>query len=44
MTIILQEQGAEGSNTLDPEKAHSTGKFVIEAKFGDRICAASLSL
>ena len=47
MTIILKmEQGAEGKQTLEPEKAHSTGDFVIVAKFGDHVLchlASSLS-
>ena len=31
------EEGAEGRQTLDPEKAHSTGEFIIVAKFGDHV-------
>ena len=41
MTIILnikkKEQGAEGRQTSEPEKAHPTGQFVIVAKFGDHV-------
>jgi len=40
MTIILKikkEQGAEGRQTLEPEKAHLTGEFVIVAKSGDHV-------
>ena len=29
MTIILKIQSAEGKQTSEPEKAHSTGEFVI---------------
>ena len=41
-----KEQGSEGRQTLDHEKAHSTGEFVIVAKFGDHVLsrlASSLS-
>jgi len=41
-----KEQGAMGRQTLEPEKAHSTGEFVIVAKFGDHVLrnlASSLS-
>jgi len=41
MTIILKTK--EGT-TAEPEKAHSTGKFVIVTEFGDRPCVASFSL
>ena len=43
---IPQEQGAEGRQTSEPEKAHPAGEFVIVAKFGDRVLrrlASSLS-
>jgi len=47
MTIFLKkEQGAEGRQASEPEKAHPTGDFVIVAKFGDRVLrhlASSLS-
>ena len=32
-----KEQDAEGRQTSEPEKAHSTGEFVIVAKFGDHV-------
>ena len=41
-----KKQGAEGRQTLEPEKAHPTGEFVIVAKFVDRVLrrlASSLS-
>ena len=43
MTKQKKEQGAEGRQTSEPEKAHSTGDFVIVAKFGDHVlcCLAS---
>ena len=44
MTIFLRkEQGTEGRQTSEPEKAHPTGEFVIVAKFGDHVlrCLAS---
>ena len=39
MTIILKikKEQAEGRQTSEPEKAHSTGEFVIVAKFGDHV-------
>ena len=47
MIIILKlKEGAKGRQTLEPEKAHSTGEFVIVAKFGDHVLsrlASSLS-
>ena len=50
MTTILKikkEQGTGGSQTSEPEKAHSTGEFVIVVKFGCHVLrrlAASLSI
>ena len=41
-----KKQGTEGRQTLEPEKPHPTGEFVIVAKFGDRVLhglASSLS-
>ena len=38
MTIILETKDAEGIQTLESEKAHSTGEFVIVARFGDHVC------
>ena len=41
-----KKQGTEGRQTLEPEKAHPTGEFVIVAKFGDHVLhrlASSLS-
>ena len=38
MNIILKKkkkQGAEGRQTLEPEKVHSTGELVIMVKFDD---------
>jgi len=32
-----KEQGAEGRQTSEPEKAHSTSKFVIVAKFAGHV-------
>ena len=40
MALILkikEEQGVEGRQTLEPEKAHSTSGFAIVAKFGDHV-------
>ena len=38
MTIILKkEQGVESRQTLELEKAHSIGEFVIVAKFGGHL-------
>ena len=41
MTIILKiKEGArrrEGKQTAEPEKAYSSGEFVIVAKFGDHV-------
>ena len=39
MTIILKkkEQCVESRQTLELEKAHSTGEFVIVAKFGGHV-------
>jgi len=28
---------SEGRQTVEPEKAHSTGEFIIVAKFGDHV-------
>jgi len=40
-----KKQGAEGRQTSEPEKAHSTGEFVIVAKFGDHVlCRLAFSL
>ena len=33
-----------GQTTPEPEKAHSTGEFVIVAKFGDHACVALFGL
>ena len=46
MTIFLKirkEQGAEGRQTSEPEKAHPMGEFAIVAKYGDHVlrCLAS---
>ena len=43
MTIITQIKDMKGRQTLEPEKAHSTGEFVIVAKFGNHVlcCLAS---
>jgi len=30
-------EGAEGRQILEPEKAHLTGEFVFVAKFGDHV-------
>ena len=41
-----EQQGAEGRHSSEPEKAHLTSEFVIEAKFGDHVLhnlASSLS-
>ena len=46
ITITLKEQGTEDKQSLEPEKAHSTGELVIVAKFGDNVLhrlASSLS-
>jgi len=48
MTIILKikKEQAEDRQISEPEKAHSTGEFVIVAKFGDHVLrhlASSLS-
>ena len=32
-----KKQGAEGSQTSEPEKTHPTSEFVIVAKFGDHV-------
>ena len=45
MTTILKIKAAEGQQTSEPEKAHSTGEFVIFAKFGDHVlCLLASSL
>jgi len=48
MTIIMKinnDQSAEGRQTLDPEKGHFNGEFVIVAKFGDHVlCHLASSL
>ena len=48
MTVFLKikkEQGAVGRQTSEPEKTHSTGEFVIVAKFGEHVvCCLAFSL
>ena len=37
MTIILKIKRRNKAQTSEPKKAHSTGEFVIVAKFGDHV-------
>jgi len=43
ITLQMKEYGAEDRYSLEPQKAHLTGEFVIVAKFGGHAlrCLAS---